>query len=48
MNIRFGMSLILTGRLNLSPLFVVRGGQYSYSRTLAARRSIGSWDNRWN
>src|ERR1700680_4363062 len=44
-NTRFGMSLIQTGRFDLSPLFVVRVGQCLYSRTLAASHSIGSWAN---
>ena len=45
---RFGRSLIQTGRLDLSPLFVVQVAQCLYSRTLAASHSIGSWENRWN
>ena len=47
-NTRFGMSLIQTGRLDLSRLFAGRVAQCLYSRTLAANHSIGSWDNRWN
>jgi hypothetical protein len=47
-NLLFGMSLIQSGRLDLSALFVVRVGRCLYSRTLAASHSIGSWDNRWN
>jgi hypothetical protein len=47
-NMRFGLSLIQTGRLDLSPWLVVRVGQCLYSRTLAVSHSIGSWENRWN
>jgi len=43
-----GMSLTRTGRLDLTPLFVVRVGQRLYSRIVAASHLIGSWDNRWN
>ena len=40
----FGLSLIQTGRLDLSPWLVVRVGPCLYSRTLAASHSIGSWE----
>jgi hypothetical protein len=46
--IPFGLSLIQSGRLDLSPWFVVRVGQCLYSRIPAASHSIGSWGNPWN
>jgi hypothetical protein len=48
MNMPFGMSLIQTGRLNLSTWFVVMVGQCLSYRTLSGSRSTGSWGNRWN
>src|SRR5271165_1509778 len=48
LNMPFGMSLLQTGLLDLSPSRVLRVGQCLYSRTLGASRSIGFWDNRWN